>query len=109
MKKSPMSDPTSDPSVIAQFWASLPEPLKAAVMNVALSTVMAFRNKERTFWTALLEVSGGGIITFMAGSAVEAFGLSNGWCFAIGGAVAVFGIDQVKAFAAKFADKKAAE
>jgi len=104
-----MSDPTSDPSVIAQFWDSLPEPLKAAVMNVALSTVMAFRNKERTFWTAFLEVTGGGLITFMAGSAVEAFGLSNGWCFAIGGAIAVFGIDQVKAFASKFAEKKVSE
>lgn len=101
-----MSDPSSDPNVLAQLWASVPEPLKAAVMNVMLSTVMAFRNGQRTFWTSFWEVTGGGLITFMAGSAVEAFGLSNGWCFAIGGAVAVFGIDQVKAFASKWADKK---
>jgi lambda family phage holin len=107
--KKPMSDPTGDPNVIAQLWAAVPEPLKAATMNVVLSTVMAFRNSERTFWTSFWEVSAGGIITFMAGSAVEAFGLSNGWCFAIGGAVAVFGIDQVKAFASKLADKKIAE
>ena len=105
--KKPMSDPTGDPSALSQLWESIPEPIKAAIMNVLLSTVMAFRNSERTFWTSLWEVSAGGIITFMAGSAVEAFGLSNGWCFAIGGAVAVFGIDQVKAFAAKFAEKKA--
>jgi len=107
--KKPMSYPTGDPNVLAQLWASIPEPIKAAIMNVALSTVMAFRNSERTFWTSFWEVSAGGIITFMAGSAVEAFGLSNGWCFAIGGAVAVFGIDQVKAFAARFAEKKASE
>ncbi|MNQ55236.1 Phage holin family (Lysis protein S) [compost metagenome] len=78
-------------------------------MNLVLGTVMALRSGQRTFWTAFLEVTGGGLITFMAGSAVEAFGLSNGWCFAIGGAIAVFGIDQVKAFASKFAEKKVSE
>jgi len=102
-----MSDPTGDPNVLAQLWASIPEPLKAAIMNVILSTVMAFRNKERTFWTSLWEVTSGGVITFIVGSTVEAFGFSSGWGFAIGGAIAVFGIDQVKAFAAKFAEKKA--
>jgi lambda family phage holin len=107
--KKPMSDPTSDPSALAQLWAAVPEPLKAAIMSAVLSTIMAFRNGERTLWTAFLEVTGGAVITFMAGSAVEAFGLSNGWCFAIGGAVAVFGIDQVKAFASKFAEKKVSE
>jgi lambda family phage holin len=107
MKKSPMSDPTGDPNVLAQLWASIPEPLKAAIMNVILSTVMAFRNKERTFWTSFWEVTSGGVITFIVGSTVEAFGFSSGWGFAIGGAIAVFGIDQVKAFAAKFAEKKA--
>jgi lambda family phage holin len=104
--KKPMSDPTGDPTVLAQLWESIPEPIKAAIMNVALSTVMAFRSGQRTFWTAFLEVTGGGLITFVAGSAIEAFGLSNGWCYTIAGAVAVFGIDQVKAFASKFAEKK---
>lgn len=102
-----MSDPTGDPNVLAQLWATIPEPLKAAIMNVILSTVMAFRNKERTFWTSFWEVTSGGVITFIVGSTVEAFGFSSGWGFAIGGAIAVFGIDQVKAFAAKFAEKKA--
>jgi lambda family phage holin len=104
--KKPMSDPTSDPSALAQLWAAVPEPLKAAAMNVMLGTIMAIRSGQRTFWTASLEVTGGGLITFMAGSAIEAFGLSNGWCYTIAGAIAVFGIDQVKAFAARFADKK---
>lgn len=100
---------TKDLGFWLALWNSVPEPAKAAVMSVVLGAVMALRSKERSFWGSVLEVAAGGVFTFLAGSGVEAFGFSSGWCFAIGGAVAMFGVDQVKAFAAKWAEKKSAE
>jgi lambda family phage holin len=102
-----MKMPEKDPGTWYALWATIPEPAKAAILNVLLGALMAFRNKERTFAGSILEVTVGGVLTFMAGSAVEAFGLSTGWCYAIGGAVAVFGVEKVKDFAAKVAERKA--
>lgn len=100
------SMPLKDPGALYAIWNSVPEPVKAALLNITLGAVMAFRNRDKTFWASFAEVTAGGVITFIAGSTVEAFGLSSGWGFAVGGAVAVFGIDQVKSFAAKWVERK---
>jgi hypothetical protein len=101
--------PFKDPGAMYALWSSVPEPVKAALLNIILGAVMAFRTRDKTFWAAVAEVTAGGVITFVVGSTIEAFGLSSGWGFAAGGAIAVFGIDQVKAFATKWADRRSTE
>lgn len=82
----------------------VPEPAKAAAMNLLLGALMAARSKEKTLLAATLEVTTGAAITLIFGHAAIAFGMSDGWVYAISGAVAVFGVDQSKAIIGKLSD-----
>ena len=86
-------------------WLELvPEPAKAAAMNLLLGGLMAARSKDKTLLAATLEVTAGAAITLVFGHAAIKFGMSDGWVYAISGAVAVFGVDQSKALIAKLSD-----
>lgn len=82
----------------------VPEPAKAAAMNLVLGALMAARSKEKTLLAATLEVTAGAAITLVFGHAAIKFGMSDGWVYAISGAVAVFGVDQSKALIARISD-----
>lgn len=101
-----MSDPTKDPSILVAFWAMLPEPAKAAILNFMLGAVMAFRNRDKSFLQGALEVTAGSLITLLAGHACLLFGMSPGWTYAVAGGLAIFGVDQSKALILKFVNRK---
>jgi lambda family phage holin len=101
-----MQMPEKDPGAWFAIWSTIPEPAKAALLNVILGALMALKSKDRTLMGATLEVTIGGVVTYFAGSAFEAFGLSSGWCYAVGGAIGVFGVEQCKAFAKSWAERK---
>ena len=86
-------------------WLELvPEPAKAAAMNLLLGALMAARSREKTMLAATLEVTAGAAITLVFGHAAIKFGMSDGWVYAISGAVAVFGVDQSKAIIGRISD-----
>lgn len=99
--------PEKDPGAWFALWNSIPEPAKAAVLNAILGALMALKSKDRTFVGGTIEITLGSVLTFAAGSGIEAFGLSSGWCYAIGGAIGVFGVEQCKEFAKQWANRRA--
>lgn len=89
----------------AMGWLEMiPEPAKAAAMNLLLGALMAARNQEKTLLAATLEVTAGAAITLVFGHAAIGMGLSEGWVYAISGAVAVFGVDQSKVWIGRISD-----
>lgn len=62
-----MSDPSKDPNAWLAVWNAIPEPAKAALLNVILGALMALKSKERTLLGATLEITIGGVLTFLAG------------------------------------------
>jgi len=103
-----MTDPTKDPSILIQFWDSLPEPLKAAILGVTLSVVMAFKQDGRTMREKITDVCAMAIIVPLGGVAIDLLGLSGGWTYILAGALGGYGIGPVKALLHKWAERKTA-
>jgi hypothetical protein len=101
-----MTDPTKDPSLLFQLWETLPEPLKATILGVLLSIVMAFKEDGRTFREKITDVCAMAIIVPLGSIAVSLLGLSGGWAYVLAGALGGYGIGPVKALLHRWAERK---
>lgn len=104
-----MTDPTKDPSFLIQIWDSLPEPLKAAILGVTLSVVMAFKQDGRTMREKITDICAMAVIVPLGGMGIDLLGLSGGWTYILAGALGGYGIGPVKALMHKWAERKVQE
>jgi hypothetical protein len=101
-----MTDPSKDPSLFFQLWDSLPEPFKAAVLGVALSVIMAFKQDERTMRDKITDTCAMAVIVPLGGMGIDLLGLSGGWTYILAGALGGYGLGPVKALIHKWAERK---
>lgn len=95
--------PEHDPAT----WAAVREHLFAGGLGFLLSWMrIRWEGKETSVKRQLLEAALGGVLVFLVGMASQKFGLSGGWSYAVAGSVGVFGVEQVRQFGRKWAEKK---
>lgn len=101
--------PERDPS----FWVALMLTLRdhglAAILAFVLGYLrIRFDDKETNPVRQLIEASLGAVLVLVIGLTAEKFGLSTGWSYAAAGFVGTLGVNQVRAWARKWGDKKVA-
>lgn len=88
----------------------LPEPFRASVLAAFVAFVrVMYDGKEPRPMRRVLESVLCGLIALSIAYLVEALGMSGNWATFIGGAVGLFGADQVRAWGRKIAEKKIVE
>jgi len=87
------------PERIWAFFESLPVPVKSMLLAsvIAFLRVM-YDDKEPRFWRRALEATLCGMIALAVASGAEALGISNSFSTFLGGAIGLFGADQVRAW-----------
>lgn len=84
---------------------SLPEPSKAALLATVIALLrVIYDGKEPRWVRRFLESLLCGAIALGVAHLVQALGLSSGWATFLGGAVGLFGADQVREWGRKVAD-----
>lgn len=101
-----MTDPSKDPGMFFYLWDTLPEPLKAAILGVSLSMIMAFKNDGRTMREKITDVCAMAVIVPIGYTAVDMLGLSGGWGYVLAGALGGYGIGPVKAVMLQWANRE---
>ena len=88
----------------------LPEPFRASALAAMVAFVrVMYDGKEPRLMRRVLESVLCGLIALSIAYMVEALGMSGNWATFIGGAVGLFGADQVRSWGRKFAEKKMVE
>ena len=88
----------------------LPEPFRASALAAMVAFVrVMYDGKEPRLMRRVLESVLCGLIALSIAYMIEALGMSGNWATFIGGAVGLFGADQVRAWGRKFAEKKMGE
>lgn len=100
-----------DPSLWVILWNSLdhsiPEPIRAACLGAIVAGLRVFYDdKEPSFVRRLLESALCGFIAFGVASGIQALGGAAGLATFCGGAVGLFGADQVRAWGKTFAQHR---
>ena len=95
-----------DPGTWYALWATVPEPVKAALMTMILSAIVSLQDKDETLRGMLMRVSVGTTLILMASNGFQAAGMSDGWGYLMGVLVGLFGLEQFKVWVKKWADKK---
>lgn len=103
MPKMPERDPA--------FWATVLLALREHGLAVGLAFVLSYirilyDDKEPSPVRQLLEALLGSLLVLLVGLGAEKFGMSSGWSYAVAGFVGVLGVNQVRAFARKWASRK---
>lgn len=104
----PNMPPEKDPT----FWVIVAAALKdhgfVGLMAFALSYLrILYDDKEPRWDRQLLEAALGGVLTFLVGIGIEKFGLGGGWSYGFAGVVGVLGVEQVRQFGRRVAERKA--
>lgn len=100
--------PEKDPTFWVMFAASLRDHGLPAALAALLSYLrVLYDDKEPRWDRRLIEASLGGVLVFSFGVGAEKFGLGGGYSYAVGGFVGVLGVDQVRRFASRWAERKA--
>ncbi|WP_443191390.1 phage holin, lambda family [Pseudomonas indica] len=99
--------PERDPA----FWATVLLALREHGLAVGLAFVLSYirilyDDKEPSPVRQLLEALLGSLLVLLVGLGAEKFGMSSGWSYAVAGFVGVLGVNQVRAFARKWAARK---
>lgn len=94
------------------FWAGLAFVLRehglAVLLTFALSYVrILYDAKEPNPIRQLIEASLGALLVLVIGLTAEKFGLSSGWSYGAAGFIGTLGVNQVRAMARKWAQRKA--
>ena len=88
----------------------LPEPFRASALAAMVAFVrVMYDGKEPRLMRRVLESVLCGLIALSIAYMIEALGMSGNWATFIGGAVGLFGADQVRSWGRKFAAKKMVE
>lgn len=88
----------------------LPEPFRASALAAMVAFVrVMYDGKEPRLMRRVLESVLCGLIALSIAYMIEALGMSGNWATFIGGAVGLFGADQVRSWGRKFAEKKMVE
>jgi lambda family phage holin len=88
----------------------LPEPFRAFMLAALVAFVrVMYDGKDPSLMHRVLESVLCGLIALSIAYMDEALGMSGNWTTFIGGAVGLFGADQVRAWGRKFAEKKMVE
>ena len=88
----------------------LPEPFRASALAAMVAFVrVMYDGKAPSLMRRVLAAVLCGLIALSIACMVEASGMSGNWATFIGGAVGLFGADQVRAWGRRFAEKKMVE
>lgn len=102
--------PDKDPSNLFALWASMPEPVRAAVMSVGIAMLrIMYDGREPRIVRRILEALLCGAITFGASSGLQAIGAAPGWGVFVGGAVGLLGADKVRELGRRYANRRVEE
>ncbi len=85
----------------------LPEPFRAFMLSALVAFVRVMYDGK--VMHPVLESVLCGLIALSSAYMIEALGMSDNWATFIGGAVGLFGADQVRSWGRKFAEKKMVE
>lgn len=104
----PNMPPEKDPT----FWVIVIAALKdhgfAGLLAFGLSYMrILYDDKEPRWDRQLLEAALGGVLTFLVGIGVEKAGLGGGWSYGFAGVIGVLGVEQVRQFGRRWAERKA--
>lgn len=97
--------PEKSPEFWIAIWNALPEPIKAALLYVSLALVMAFKHDGRTLRDKITDCIAGVFLVLIGGSVVSLMGFSEGWTFALAGALGGYGIAPTKQFVKDVTDR----
>lgn len=104
--------PNMPPEKDLTFWVIVTAALKdhglAGLLAFVLSYLrILYEAKEPRWDRQLLEAALGGVLVFLVGIGAEKAGLGGGWSYGVGGVVGVLGVEQVRLFARRWAERKA--
>lgn len=104
----PNMPPEKDPA----FWVMIAAALKENGLAMALAFVLAWLRiqydaKETSTGRKLLEASIGSLIVLSVGLTVREFNFSYGWALLTSGFVGIAGVEYVRQFGKRLAEKKA--
>lgn len=99
--------PEKDPMNWVAGWAALPDPIRAAIVGVIVAALRVMYDGGASPWRRrLLECALSGAIALSVSSLLAAIGLSGEFGVAIGGAVGLLGVDQVRAWAKRIGERR---
>jgi len=85
----------------------LPEPVRAALLASFISILrILYDGKEPRWARRFLEASLCGAISLGVANLVVALGMSSGWSVFLGGAIGLFGADQVREWGRRLAESR---
>lgn len=99
--------PNKDPN----FWSALFAVFEDYGFVMCITFVLSYLrisydDKEPRLMRRLLEATIGSLIALIVGMTCTEFGFSNGWTYAAAGWIGTFGVDQMRSWARKWADKR---
>lgn len=99
--------PEKDPMNWAAGWAALPDPIRAAIVGVVVAGLrVMYDGSEPSIWRRLLECALSGAIALSVSSLLVAFRVPGEFGVAIGSAVGLLGVDQVRAWAKRIGERR---
>lgn len=99
--------PEKDPNNWLGLWMNMPEPIRAALMSMAIAVLrILYDGREPRVVRRVLESLLCGAITFGASSGLQAIGAETGWGVFVGGAIGLLGADKVREIGRRYANKR---
>lgn len=100
------------PEKSPEFWAALVLALREHGLAMMLTFVLSYirihlYGEQKSAVAKLIESLFGALLIMLVGLAVNALGANLAWTLFAGGLVGLLGIDQVRALAGKWAQRKA--
>lgn len=100
--------PEKDPTFWVIVIAALKDHGLAGLLAFGLSYLrILYDDKEPRWDRRLIEASLGGVLVFLVGVGAEKAGMGGGLSYAVAGFVGILGVEQVRQFGRRWAEKKA--
>lgn len=90
-----------------EYLNMIPEPIRAALLAAFISMLrILYDGKEPRWARRVLEATLCGAIALGVSHLVEAIGMASGWATFLGGAIGLFGADQVREWGRRLAESR---